>query len=71
MAAAAAAAAAFDRAELHARGFTIVRGAVPLGACARARALLDDYLGPPGATSQTCDRCCLSAEEVHGPFNRK
>ena len=38
----------FDKEELLAQGFTIVRGAVPLGACRRACELLDDYLGPRG-----------------------
>lgn len=47
---AAAAAIGFDREELYAKGFTVVRGVVGPEACARARALIDDYLGPCGAS---------------------
>jgi hypothetical protein len=44
------AAAGFNQRELFERGFTVVRGAVPLEACRRACSLLDEYLGPPGAS---------------------
>lgn len=37
-----------DWSEVQQQGFTVVRGAVPLDVCHRARALMDAQLGPPG-----------------------
>jgi hypothetical protein len=42
-----------DRAELAEQGFTVVRGVLAADVCRRARDLMDDYLGPAGASVES------------------